>query len=389
MMRPMNHPRPCIALIVAAGRGTRAGDGVPKQYRSLGGTTVLRRSIEAFITHPAVDGVCVVIGEEDRETYALATVGMTLLPSVTGGETRQASVRNGLDALKDGLPGSVLVHDAARPFVDPVTITAVTRALETFVAAIPVLPVPDTLKRVTELTVLSNVAREGLAAAQTPQGFRYLEILAAHHNAIDASLTDDAAVAEHAGLVVAAVPGSRQNFKLTTAEDFAMAEALLAARRQTRTGQGFDVHRFGPGDHVWLCGIKVQHSQGLIGHSDADVGLHALTDALLGAIAKGDIGQHFPPSEERWRGAPSHLFLAHAGELVRDLGGRIEHVDVTLICERPKVSPHRDAMVARIAEILSLDASRVSVKATTTEGLGFTGRAEGIAAQAIATVSLP
>lgn len=384
----MNHPRPCIALIVAAGRGTRAG-GEPKQYRTLGGVPVLRRAIEAF-EHPAVDGVCVVIGAEDRAAYDVATKGLrSLLPPVVGGETRQVSVRNGLDALKDRAPGSVLIHDAARPFVSAATIGAVTRALETFAGAIPVLPVPDTLKRVSEFNVLGNVAREGVAAAQTPQGFRYREILAAHHNAVDAALTDDAAVAEHAGIVVAAVPGERHNFKLTTAEDFAMADALLAARRQTRTGQGFDVHRFGPGDHVWLCGIRVPHSNGLIGHSDADVGLHSLTDAVLGAISKGDIGQHFPPSEERWRGAPSHVFLTHAAELVQELGGRIEHVDVTLICERPKVSPHREAMIARIAEILRLDASRVSVKATTTEGLGFTGRSEGIAAQAIATVSLP
>ncbi|MBI1212259.1 MAG: bifunctional 2-C-methyl-D-erythritol 4-phosphate cytidylyltransferase/2-C-methyl-D-erythritol 2,4-cyclodiphosphate synthase [Alphaproteobacteria bacterium] len=385
----MNHPRPCIALVVAAGRGTRAGEGGPKQYRALAGEPVLKRAIRAFKSHPAVDQVCVVIGGDDREVYETATAGLDLLPPAIGGDTRQASVRLGLEALKDRAPANVLIHDAARPLVDAPTISAVTTALETFVGAIPVLPVPDTLKRTSDLTILNTVDREGLAAAQTPQGFRYLEILAAHHHAIDATLTDDAAVAQHAGLVVAAVPGSRQNFKLTTVEDFAMAEALLAARRQTRTGQGFDVHRFGPGDHVWLCGINVPHSHGLIGHSDADVGLHALTDAILGAIAKGDIGQHFPPSDERWRGAPSHVFLSHAADLVRDFGGRIESVDVTLICERPKVSPHREAMVARIAEILELDPSQVSVKATTTEGLGFTGRAEGIAAQAIATVSLP
>jgi 2-C-methyl-D-erythritol 4-phosphate cytidylyltransferase/2-C-methyl-D-erythritol 2,4-cyclodiphosphate synthase len=294
-----------------------------------------------------------------------------------------------LEALKDQKAATVLIHDAARPLVEASTITAVAAALETFAGAIPVMPVPDTLKRVTIHTVKTTVSRDGLASAQTPQGFRYPEILAAHQEAIELSLTDDAAVAEHAGLLVAAVAGARQNFKLTTAEDFAMAEALLAARRQTRTGQGFDVHRFGPGDHVWLCGVKVSHGQGLIGHSDADVGLHALTDAILGAIAKGDIGQHFSPSDERWRAAPSHLFLAHAAELVRDQGGRIEHVDVTLICERPKVAPLRDAMIARIAEILALQSTCVSVKATTTEGLGFTGRSEGIAAQAIATVSLP
>jgi 2-C-methyl-D-erythritol 4-phosphate cytidylyltransferase/2-C-methyl-D-erythritol 2,4-cyclodiphosphate synthase len=350
---------------------------------------VLRRAIAPFAASDTVDGVCVVISAEDRPSYEEATKGLRLLPPAIGGETRQTSVRKGLDALKDTSPGTVLIHDAARPLVDDQIIIAVTSALETFAGAIPVLPVSDTLKRVSALNVLSNVSRDGLAAAQTPQGFRYREILAAHHKAVDVALTDDAAVAEFAGLVVAAVPGARHNFKLTTAEDFAMAEALLAARRQTRTGQGFDVHRFGPGDHVWLCGIKVPHNQGLIGHSDADVGLHSLTDAILGAIAKGDIGQHFPPGEERWRGAPSHQFLTHAAGLVREFGGRIEHVDVTLICERPKVSPHREAMIIRIAEILGLDAGRVSVKATTTEGLGFTGRAEGIAAQAIATVTLP
>ena len=385
----MNHQRPCLALIVAAGRGIRAGEGPAKQYRLLVGRTVLRRALEPFISHPSVDGVCVVIGADDQATYNAATNDLPLLPPVIGGDTRQVSVRRGLDALKDHAPATVLIHDAARPLVDAATIAAVVGALETFVGAVPTMSVPDTLKRVSDITIMTNVAREGIAIAQTPQGFRFPEILAAHHKAADLALTDDAAVAEHAGLLVAAVPGSRQNFKLTTAEDFAMAEALLAARRQTRTGQGFDVHRFGPGDHLWLCGIKVEHSHGLIGHSDADVGLHALTDAILGAIAKGDIGQHFPPSDERWRGAASHLFLSHAAKLVHEVGGRIEHVDLTLICERPKVSPHRGAMIARIAELLGLDDGRVSVKATTTEGLGFTGRAEGIAAQAIATVSLP
>jgi 2-C-methyl-D-erythritol 4-phosphate cytidylyltransferase/2-C-methyl-D-erythritol 2,4-cyclodiphosphate synthase len=350
---------------------------------------VLRHALIPFIGHRAIDGVCVVIALDDRATYRDAVGDLPLLAPVTGGDTRQASVRLGLDAIKDHAPKTVLIHDAARPLVDVKTISAVTAALETYAGAVPALAVPDTLKRVAAFTVQDTIARDGVAAVQTPQGFRYPEILAAHHLAAHLTLTDDAAVAEHAGLVVAAVPGARQNFKLTTAEDFAMAEALLAARRKTRTGQGFDVHRFAAGDHVWLCGVKVAHTQGLLGHSDADVGLHALTDAILGAIAKGDIGQHFPPGDERWRGAPSHLFLARAAELVRELAGRIEHVDVTLICERPKVSPHRAAMVARIAEILDLDACNVSVKATTTEGLGFTGRAEGIAAQAIATVSLP
>ncbi len=389
MVQIMNHLRPCIALIVAAGRGVRAGGPTPKQYRELGGMSVLRRSLLPFLEHRAVDAVGVVIGSEDREAYDATVSGLSLLPPTVGGDTRQASVRRGLDALKDRAPGTVLIHDAARALVDADTIAAVAHALETFAGAIPALAVADTLKRVSDHTVLTGAPREGISAAQTPQGFRYPEILAAHHKTIDLALTDDAAVAEHAGLLVAVTPGARQNFKLTTPEDFEMAEMLLAARRQSRSGQGFDVHRFGPGDHVWLCGVKVPHATGLVGHSDADVGLHALTDAILGAIAKGDIGLHFPPSDERWRGAPSHLFLAHAVSLVRELDGRIEHVDVTVICERPKVGPHRDAMIERIAEILGLDRGRVSVKATTTEGLGFTGRSEGIAAQAIATVSLP
>ena len=363
--------------------------GEPKQYRQLGGVPVLRRAVKPFTSHPAIDGACVVIGAQDRGRYETAVSGIPLLPPVVGGDTRQASVRRGLDALKDRAPATVLIHDAARPLVDAATISAVLGALETFAGAIPILHTPDTLKRVNDLTVLTTVPREGIAVAQTPQGFRFSEILAAHHNAVDLALTDDAAVAEHAGLVVAAVPGTRQNFKLTTVEDFAIAEALLGARRQTRTGQGFDVHRFGPGDHLWLCGIRIPHSHGLIGHSDADVGLHALTDAILGAISKGDIGQHFPPSDERWRGAGSHQFLAHAASLAKEMGARIEHVDVTLICEHPKVAPHRAPMIARVAEILGIDEDRVSVKATTTEGLGFTGRSEGIAAQAIATVSLP
>jgi 2-C-methyl-D-erythritol 4-phosphate cytidylyltransferase / 2-C-methyl-D-erythritol 2,4-cyclodiphosphate synthase len=268
-------------------------------------------------------------------------------------------------------------------------IAGIVTALQTHDGALPVLAASDTLKRVRGDRVEATVPREGLGFAQTPQGFRFGKILAAHRAARDKSFTDDASIAENAGLAVAAVPGSRLNMKLTTVEDFVMAEALLANAGTMRTGQGFDVHRFGPGDHVWLCGLKVEHTNGLVGHSDADVGLHALTDALLGAAALGDIGQHFPPSDERWRNAPSHLFLSHVAKLIADRGGRVEHVDVTLICERPKVAPHREAMVARIAELLALDKTRVSVKATTTEGLGFTGRGEGIAAQAVATVRLP
>lgn len=379
----------CAALIVAAGHGVRAGEGLPKQYRDLAGRPVLRRSAEAFAGHPAIGRVQVVIGPEHRQLYDAAMQGLDLPAPVDGGETRQESVRLGLETLASARPSLVLIHDAARPMVSAETITATVAALETADGALPILPASDTLKRMREGRVEATLPRESVGLAQTPQGFRFDKILHAHRAAHGTTFTDDASIAEHAGLHVVAVAGSRLNVKLTTPEDFVMAEALLAQIGSVRTGQGFDVHRLGPGDHVWLCGLKIPHTHGLIGHSDADVGLHALTDALLGAAALGDIGQHFPPSEERWRGAPSHLFLAHAAELIGARRGRIEHVDVTLICERPKIAPHREAMAAKIAELLKLDVGRVSVKATTTEGLGFTGRGEGIAAQAIATVRLP
>lgn len=379
----------CIALIVAAGHGTRAGEGPPKQYRRVGGVPVLRRTIEAFLTHPAVNEVQVVITPEHRPFYDEVTSGLALPSPIAGGDSRQESVQRGLEGIAAKGPDLVLIHDAARPFVGADTITATIAALKTHDGALPTIAAADTLKRLSDAKVEATIPRDNIALAQTPQGFRFAKILAAHRTARDTTFTDDAAIAEHAGLTVAAVPGSRLNFKLTTPEDFSMAEALLASTGAVRTGQGFDVHRFGPGHHVWLCGIQVEHTHGLVGHSDADVGLHALTDALLGAAALGDIGQHFPPSDERWRGAASHIFLTHAAQLIAERGGRIEHVDVTLICERPKVAPHRDAMTGRIAELLKLDRTRVSVKATTTEGLGFTGRSEGIAAQAIATVRLP
>jgi 2-C-methyl-D-erythritol 4-phosphate cytidylyltransferase / 2-C-methyl-D-erythritol 2,4-cyclodiphosphate synthase len=284
----------------------------------------------------------------------------------------------------------VLIHDGARPFLDRGTIDRVIAALADAPAVVPALKLADTVKRAEDGRVLETVERAQLWRAQTPQGFRYREILAAHRAANGLDLPDDAAVAEHAGLAVRLVAGSEDNVKVTTAEDLARGERAAAGRLgDVRTGQGFDVHAFGPGDHVWLCGVKVPHDRGLIGHSDADCGLHALTDAVLGALGAGDIGVHFPPSDPQWRGAPSHRFLRHAADLVAQAGGGIAHVDVTLICERPKIGPHRAAMVARIAEILGVDPKRVSVKATTTETLGFTGRGEGMAAQAIATLRLP
>jgi 2-C-methyl-D-erythritol 4-phosphate cytidylyltransferase/2-C-methyl-D-erythritol 2,4-cyclodiphosphate synthase len=343
-----------------------------------------------LVAHPGIDQVRVVFHGDDRDLYEEAVAGLDLLPPVPGGAARQDSVRLGLESLESLAPARVLIHDAARPFLDAATITRVLDALETAPGAIPAVPVSDTLKRGADDAIVATLDRANLYRAQTPQGFHYRAILAAHRAVIGEELSDDAAVAERAGLAVRLVAGSEDNLKVTRAEDFVHAERLIAASAgDFRTGQGFDVHAFGPGDHIWLCGIKVPHERGLIGHSDADVGLHALTDAILGALGAGDIGMHFPPGDPKWRNAPSHLFLSHAAELVRQARGSIVHVDVTIICEKPRVGPHRDTMVARIAEILGLAPGRVSVKATTTEQLGFTGRGEGMAAQAIATLRLP
>ncbi|HTQ14017.1 MAG TPA: bifunctional 2-C-methyl-D-erythritol 4-phosphate cytidylyltransferase/2-C-methyl-D-erythritol 2,4-cyclodiphosphate synthase [Rhizomicrobium sp.] len=373
------------ALIVAAGRGARAGAGVPKQYRPLAGRPVLRQAVEAFARHPAVAATQVVIGAGDHERYVAATAGIDLLPPVAGASTRQHSVLHGLTALSAQSPDLVLIHDAARPLASPALIDRVIAALEGADAAIPMLPVADTLKRETEGT-WTTVPRDGLMRAQTPQGFRFAAILEAHRAFAGRGLTDDMALAEIAGLKIAAVTGEDTNMKITTRADFAAAERLLGSGAEFRTGMGFDAHRFAPGDHLWLCGVKIAHDRGLEGHSDADAGLHALTDAILGAIGAGDIGQHFPPSGPEWKDAPSGRFLAHALKLAKEAGATIAHCDVTLICERPRVSPHREAMRARIAEILEIEVGRVSVKATTTEGMGFTGRREGLAAQAVATL---
>ncbi len=382
-------------LIVAAGKGERTGLSLPKQYESLGGKPMLRRTVEAFAGLP----VRVVIGRGQEDLASRALAGLDLPPPIPGGPTRQDSVRRGLEALATDAPDFVLIHDAARPFVSRQIIAAVTAALEKGArGALPMLAVADTLRR-KDGAHWCTVPRDGLYRAQTPQGFVFGDILAAHRAHAGTPVTDDMALAELAGIAVERVEGDERNFKLTTKDDFTLANALLnsldrsadAARRggETRSAMGYDAHRFTEGDHVWLCGIKVPHDHGLEGHSDADAGLHALTDAILGCIAAGDIGQHFPPTDERWRGASSDKFLAHAASLVADKGGAITHCDVTLICERPKIGPHREAMRARIAEILGLDVSRVSVKATTTEGMGYTGRREGLAAQAVATVRLP
>jgi 2-C-methyl-D-erythritol 4-phosphate cytidylyltransferase/2-C-methyl-D-erythritol 2,4-cyclodiphosphate synthase len=374
-------------IIVAAGKGERAGGAIPKQYVCLLGQPMLRWSAEALA---GLGPIQVVIGPSDEADYAAAMTGFEALPPVAGGSTRQHSVMHGLEALAHLKPDFVLIHDAARPLVSRGLIDGVVAALEAGAdAAVPLIPVADTLRR-KDNGKWVTVARDGLLRAQTPQGFRFPAILKAHRDHAKTSVTDDMALAEEAGLAIVSVPGEETNMKVTTAEDFGLAERLLASRLgDIRTGSGFDVHRFMPGDHIWLCGLKIDHDHALEGHSDADVGLHALTDAILGAIGAGDIGQHFPPTDERWRGAPSWKFLDHAANLVRERGGVVAHCDVTIICERPKVSPHREAMRAKIAEILKIDPDRVSVKATTTEGMGFTGRREGIAAQAIATVRLP
>jgi len=376
-------------LIVAAGKGERAGTSLPKQYERLGGRPLLRRTVEAFAGY----SVQVVIGPGQQDMAAAALAGLALPAPVTGGATRQESVRRGLEALAQDAPAKdapdfVLIHDAARPLISPGVIQAVIGALESGAdGALPMVAASDTLRRKDADGRWTLVSRDNLYRAQTPQGFVYAKILAAHRDHAHEDVTDDVALAELAGLKVQMVEGEEKNIKVTRKEDFALAELLLGGG-DVRTATGYDVHKFKDGDHIWLCGLKIPHSHGLEGHSDADVGLHAITDALLGCIGEGDIGQHFPPTDERWRGAASWKFLDHAASLVAAKGGVINHVDVTIICERPKVGPHRDTMKAKIAEILKIDPGRVSVKATTTEGLGFTGRREGIAAQAIATVKL-
>ncbi|WP_193370627.1 bifunctional 2-C-methyl-D-erythritol 4-phosphate cytidylyltransferase/2-C-methyl-D-erythritol 2,4-cyclodiphosphate synthase [Pelagibius marinus] len=382
------------ALIVAAGRGQRFGGSLPKQYASLAGVPLLRHTLQAFAAHPAIGRVRAVIHPDDRDLYDAAAAGLNLAEPVAGGASRQESVLRGLESLAERAPARVLIHDGARPFVSAPVVDRVLAALDKVPGAIAALPVVDTLKRGQDDHIAGTQDRAGLWGAQTPQGFRYAEILAAHRAAAGEELTDDAAVAERAGIEVALVEGSRENFKVTSQDDLRTAERWLRGApgqggAETRVGQGFDVHAFGPGDHVMLCGVRIDHDAGLAGHSDADVGLHALTDAILGALGAGDIGSHFPPSDPQWKGADSGKFIRHARDLVTARGGRILHLDVTLVCERPKVGPHRDAMVARVAELLDLPADRVSVKATTTEKLGFTGRGEGIAAQAAATLALP
>lgn len=379
----------CVALIVAAGRGSRMGGPMPKQWLDLAGHPVLRHSLETFAAHSSVKAVRVVIHPDDRALFEQTASGLDIGAPIAGGATRQDSVRLGLEAIAADKPDLVLIHDGARPFADAALIDRVITALSVHPGAIPAQPVHDTLKRVNGTVIETTVPRAGLWRAQTPQGFRFPEILAAHRAVAGQELTDDAAVLEHAGLAVAIVPGSEENIKITTNEDMDRAAERLMSHGETRVGTGFDVHHFVPGDHVMIGGVRVPHDRSLEGHSDADVALHALTDAILGAIAAGDIGRHFPPSDPQWKGAASSKFLAHAAALAAKAGAAIVHVDVTVICEKPKISLHAAAMTASIASILGIEEGRVSVKGTTTDKLGFTGRGEGIAAQAVATVRMP
>ncbi|MBN9559674.1 MAG: bifunctional 2-C-methyl-D-erythritol 4-phosphate cytidylyltransferase/2-C-methyl-D-erythritol 2,4-cyclodiphosphate synthase [Alphaproteobacteria bacterium] len=372
------------AILVAAGTGSRFGAETPKQFLSVAGKPVIRHAAEALAPHVVL---LQPVGEAGPIAAALA--GVPHLPPVPGGTTRQDSVRAGLEALASHAPDVVLVHDAARPVIPPRTVPDLLAALERAPGAIPAVPVADTLKRGEGGAIAATVPREGLHRAQTPQAFRFATLLALHRAATGSAATDDAALLEAAGKPVLLVAGSEDNIKLTYPEDRVRLERILAPAMMPRVGTGFDVHATEPGRRLVLCGVEVPHSTGLTGHSDADVGIHALCDAIYGALAEGDIGRHFPPSEAAWKDADSARFLAHAAERIAARGGILANADVTLICERPKITPHAPAMIGRLAEILGVEAGRISVKATTTERLGFTGRGEGIAAQAVATVLVP
>lgn len=380
------------ALIVAAGTGVRAsadGDPMPKQYRSLAGRSVLSHAIAAFSTHPDVDAVRAVIHRDHQRLYEAASGGMSgLLPPVTGGKDRMASVRLGLESLAGDPPDLVLIHDAARPFVSAGTIARTIASADIHGGALPVVPVRDTVKRIDAGgRVAETLDRDTLRLAQTPQTFRFEAILRAHRRAAETGLvfTDDAAVAEWAGLAVVCVEGDDINRKLTMPSDFDTA----GHRMTTRCGLGYDVHALAAGDHVVLGGVAIPHDRRLSGHSDADVVLHALTDAILGALAEGDIGTHFPPGDPQWKGAASETFVRFAAGRVAARGGVIDHLDVMLMCEAPRIGPHRETMRARIATMADVTPARVSIKATTNEGIGFVGRGEGIAAQAVASIRLP
>lgn len=386
--RPISGGQRIACLVVAAGVGQRAGGAIPKQYQTIGGRPVLERTLRACLASPLIGQLLVVIDPDWRPEYdrvVAACPDPRLMDPVAGGASRQASVKAGLEALAADPPGVVLVHDAARPFVTPAVVDRVVAALARHPAAFPALPVVDTLWRSEDALAANATPRDNLWRAQTPQGFRYADLVAAHRG-YGGAATDDVAVAQAAGLSVEIVLGDGNNFKITLPEDFDRAARLLESMMDIRTGQGFDVHAFARGDHVTLCGVDIPYEQGLAGHSDADVALHALTDAVFGALAEGDIGQWFPPSDAQWKGAASHIFLEKAMERAAARGFAVTHLDCTLICEQPKIGPHAEAMRASVAKIAGLDVGRVSVKATTSERLGFTGRGEGIAAIATATL---
>ncbi|MGA2945382.1 MAG: bifunctional 2-C-methyl-D-erythritol 4-phosphate cytidylyltransferase/2-C-methyl-D-erythritol 2,4-cyclodiphosphate synthase [Xanthobacteraceae bacterium] len=388
-------PDMIAAVVVAGGRGLRVGGDIPKQYRELGGEPVIRPALSAFLEHPHIVAVQPVIHREDEAMFLAATAGLQkLLPPVWGGATRQASVRAGLEELSASAPGIVLIHDAARPFVSGALIERAIAAAKQSGAAVPAVAIADTVKKINQSSiVIETLDRNQLRTVQTPQAFTFDLIMAAHRRAAAANredFTDDAALAEWAGYPVSVFEGDTGNVKLTTGDDFTRAEiARFAALGDVRTGSGYDVHAFADGDHVMLGGVRIPHSRGVTGHSDADVALHALVDAILGALSDGDIGVHFPPSDPQWKGASSDRFLAFACERVRARHGMIAHLDVTMVCEAPRVSPYRDAMRERIAAIAGISSSRVGIKATTSEKMGFTGRGEGIVAMATATVRLP
>ncbi len=385
-------------IIVAAGRGHRFGGEMPKQYLEVHQQPLVRHAVQAFLDHPAIDLILPVIHPDDADILANALGGLNYLEPVAGGAARQDSVRNGLEGLASSAPDYVLVHDAARAMVAPALIDRVIEALQDTSGVIPGIAVVDTLKLADDDGIITDtVSRDGLWRAQTPQGFKYADLLAAHRSAIGQELTDDAAVMEASGYRVAVVLGDENNIKVTTPDDLMRMEEIMSddsaqakpvRSPSFRIGSGYDVHKLGPGDHVTLCGVEITSERALIGHSDADVALHAVTDAVFGAIADGDIGSHFPPTDSQWRGASSDQFLAYACERMGERGFELSNIDLTIICEKPKIGPHRDAMRARLAEIAQIDVSCVSVKATTTERLGFTGRGEGIAAEAVIIIEI-
>jgi 2-C-methyl-D-erythritol 4-phosphate cytidylyltransferase / 2-C-methyl-D-erythritol 2,4-cyclodiphosphate synthase len=382
-----------IAIIVAAGSGERLNSEIPKQYMSLAGEPILRYGVRTFLNHPQIDAVCVVYNPEYRELYKKAVGDLPLISPVSGGKTRQESVLLGLLSVAKYQPTKILIHDAARPLVDNRIISDIVNSLDATNAVIPTLIVDDTIKICENGKIINTVPRDKLMRAQTPQGFVYKEIMAAHEEGKGSVCTDDASLFESLGKEVAIIKGSQNNFKITSKEDLQRAEVIMDSFYETRVGMGFDAHKFcapkqQEGNFIMLCGVAIPHDMSLAGHSDADVGIHAAVDAILGAISAGDIGTHFPPSDNQWKGANSSIFLAHAAKLVRESGANIINIDITLICEKPKILPNRDRMCETIAKILDIEKSRVSVKATTTEGMGFTGRKEGIAAQAIANIKV-